>query len=75
MNPRMTINIDSTLAASYKQCKQPRPKRLELRFVPYAKADALLLAGWRIAKDEEDINRTFGGVYLERVEEKKEITQ
>ena len=47
---------------------EPKRQRLELRLVPYgAEADQLILAGWRIAK-EEDTNRIPFHVYLERVE-------
>jgi hypothetical protein len=49
----------------------PKPKRVELRFVPYGEADALLRAGWRLALPEEDNNHVLGMVYLERVEEVK----
>ena len=47
---------------------RPKPKRLELRLVPWGEqADALLAAGWQIAK-EEDTNRRAFQVYLERLE-------
>jgi len=44
-----------------------KPKRVALRFVPYREAEALILAGWTIAK-EEDQNWVFGWVYLELLE-------
>lgn len=46
--------------------------RLELRFLSYAEADALLRSGapWRIAP-EEDQNRDRTHVYLERYAEEK----
>ncbi len=47
---------------------RPKPKRLELRFVPYyPEGDRLVREGWTIAK-EEDNNRMYGFVYLERLE-------
>ena len=43
------------------------PKRKELRCVKYDEADALIVDGWVIAK-EEDTNYDFGMVYLELLE-------
>lgn len=49
-----------------------KPKRLELRLLPYGEADAILrdpgMGSWRIAK-EEDHNRMIGYVFLERIEQ------
>lgn len=48
--------------------RKPKPKRLELRFVPYyPDGDKLCREGWVIAK-EEDHNRMIGFVFLERLE-------
>lgn len=48
---------------------QPKPKRLELRLVPYyPDGDRLVREGWVIAQ-EEDHNRMIGFVYLERLEQ------
>ena len=45
-----------------------KPKRLELRLVPYyPDGDRLCREGWVIAK-EEDHNRMIGFVFLERLE-------
>lgn len=52
----------------------PRYRRLEIVFVPYAKADALIRGNlgkpeseqWVLAQPEEDRNRAFGHAYLER---------
>ena len=44
-----------------------KPKRLELRLVPWKQAGALLDSGWQIAK-EEDMNHIPFHVYLERLE-------
>lgn len=51
--------------------RRPRLRRAEIRFLPYAEADKLIKANpgvWRIARPEEDGNRQYGWVYLERVE-------
>ncbi len=45
----------------------PKPKRLELKLATYSEAEGLLRAGWTLAP-EEDLNRAFGLVYLERLE-------
>ena len=48
-----------------------KPKRLELRCMTWAEADKLLMdctLGWKLAIPEEDNNRAFGVVWLERVE-------
>lgn len=48
--------------------RKPKPKRLELRLVPYyPDGDKLCREGWVIAK-EEDHNRMIGFVFLERLE-------
>lgn len=47
---------------------QPKRKRLELRCVTYFEGDRLIKeGGWTIAPEEDD-NRRFGLVYLERLE-------
>jgi len=43
-----------------------KPQRLELKLATYSEAGGLLRAGWSIAP-EEDGNRAFGHVYLERL--------
>lgn len=46
-------------------------KRLDLVFVPYFKAEALLqhpTEKWQICGEYEDRNKTIGWVWLERVE-------
>lgn len=48
--------------------KRLKPKRLELRFVSYGEGDALIRKGWQLALPEEDSNKVFGMVYVERVE-------
>jgi len=49
---------------------RPKPKRIELRFVNYAEGDKLVREGWTIA-NEEDANRVFGMVYVERLEKER----
>jgi hypothetical protein len=44
--------------------RTPRTERVELRLVPYCKADKLLADGWQLAP-EEDHNRNIGQVFLE----------
>lgn len=45
----------------------PKPQRVALKLVSYADADQYLKEGWKIAK-EEDANRQYGFVYLERLQ-------
>ena len=50
--------------------RQPKLRRLELRFLPYVDADRLIRetrGAWTIAP-EEDSNRNVGMVYIERLE-------
>jgi len=44
-----------------------KPKRLELKLATYSEAEGLLKQGWTLAP-EEDRNRAFGLVYLERLD-------
>lgn len=48
--------------------RKPKPKRLELKLVSYDEADAMLSAGWTIAR-EEDANHIPCMIWLERLEE------
>lgn len=59
----------TTLWARLKRFFSPeKPRRLELRLVPYyPDGDQLCREGWVIAK-EEDTNRLLGFVYLERLD-------
>lgn len=51
----------------------PRRVRAELRFVDYSEGDRLVRTGeWTIAP-EEDCNRAFGMVYLERLIDEPEV--
>ena len=45
----------------------PKPKRLELKLATYSESDSLLKQGWSLAA-EEDHNRAFGLVYLEKLD-------
>ena len=54
------------LAFFQKFCPKKR-KRLELKVVTYAEAELLVRSGWTIAP-EEDTNRNYNMVYLERFE-------
>jgi len=55
--------------------RKPKYRRLELKFVSYIEGDKMIRANqgkpeseqWHIAK-EEDTNRNYGTVYLERRE-------
>lgn len=49
-----------------------RKRRVDLQFVPYDKALALLGAGYTIAP-EEDTNFLVGWVYLEKLESQEEF--
>jgi len=46
--------------------KKHRTKRVEIRYVDYVEGDRLIREGWQLALPEEDHNRVFGMVYVER---------
>lgn len=68
MNPRQIINAAfRSLHRMVRRIFAPKPKRLELKLATYSEAEGLLRAGWTLAP-EEDHNRAFGLVYLERLD-------
>lgn len=62
------------IAGFYFFGKKPKYKRLELKLVSYPEADKMLKATWNkpeaerwvLATKEEDTNKMYGMVYLER---------
>ena len=64
------MNILKNFFAWWKRFTGPTPRRMELRYLPYAAADKLMResnGAWTIAP-EEDANVRIGWVYLERLE-------
>ena len=46
-----------------------KPKRIELKFVDYREGDRLIREGWSLAPEEDD-NKVFGMVFVEKLESK-----
>jgi hypothetical protein len=54
----------------FRRLFKPRP-RGEIRVVSYSEADNLIRTGeWKLAIPEEDSNRSFNRVYIEKILEK-----
>ena len=61
------VNMTIQVFEMFRELFKPKP-RGEIRFVSYSEADALLRTGeWKLAIPEEDHNRVFNRVYVERI--------